>query len=402
MAVPKLNLTPQQQQWFADNTRMQDGKLYQRQPNGSWAQATGPVMLPGSNRPTGGPGGVGNGGAGTIGVSLPIVGGGADRPTIPGGASGPGGATFRPGTPAPPIAGSGLGASFTPPPTPAPATPPTPTPTPTSTPTPPPTTPTPDDDGIMDAIMDALKKYGSSPALAALGKMIADWRVGRQEGRKEEQSAANQNNTTNILRNNSAMTGINADILQRNYLGENYDRNADNAVRGGYLQGVEDINIPRPAGVPTRNITGGLRPSAFVNRKEVGAALEKEAMTELLDPTRMANDPRPATKRLPAVPVLPDKIDVPEPGAFDTALDWIGMGASTVPFITALIDAASKPPKATTPTANDLPIVPPDPLRPNIPQINLGDAPLDPYGTQGLIDTLQRRKRGPGAYFPTL
>jgi hypothetical protein len=286
--------------------------------------------------------------------------------------------------------------TFGTPTTPAPDTPPTPASTPVSGATPGTATPPPaaDDDGIMDAVMDALKKYGSSTAVAAFGKMIADWRTGRQEGRKDELDAAAKDNQQNLSRYIAGVNSNTQDLNQRIYLGDNYDRNAKNAIKGDYMQGVEDINIPRPEGVSSRNITGGLRPSAFPNRKAIGDAMEKEAMTELLDPTRVASDPRPGTKRLPALPTMPDKIDVAGPGWLDSVLDYAGMGASALPFIQALIkETTPKPAPATTPST----IAAPDPLVPQIPTINTGETTVDPNGS--LIDTLRRRRTGAGSYF---
>ena len=123
-------------------------------------------------------------------------------------------------------------------------------------------------------------------------------------------------------------------------------------------------------------------------------------MTELLDPTRMASDPRPATKRLPALPELPALQEVEGPGTLDAILSSLGYASAAGPLIDALLKANT--PAPATPTVNDLPITPPDPLIVTAPDIDLGNAPLDPNAdtrTQGLIDTLGRRRTGRGAYF---
>src|SRR6187402_79590 len=125
MAKSLTDMSPaERQQYFASVVRIQDGKQYNNV-NGQWVEVPYGSPLPpqrgsGSHVSFGG-GGPGSGG---IGVSLPLFGAGAERPTTPGGgATGPGGATFRPGTPTPPIAGSGLPTtSFGTPATPAPDT----------------------------------------------------------------------------------------------------------------------------------------------------------------------------------------------------------------------------------------------------------------------------------------
>jgi len=249
--------------------------------------------------------------------------------------------------------------------------------------------------GITGAILDSLKKYG--PAIAAGSKIVTDLSTGRAQGRRDESAAAFNANQQNTARYLADLNATNADLLQRKYLDDQYQTKAQNAIRGGYFQGVEDINIPRPEGVPTRQITGGLRPSAFSNRKEVGAAMEKEAMTELLDPMRVASDPRPTERRLPALPKVPEMLEAPGPSAFDSILQGLGYGLSGTALINEILKANK--PEPDPPTWRDLPITPPSPLQPNLPQISLGDAPLDPNGS--LIDTLKRNRTGTGNWWGT-
>lgn len=60
--------------------------------------------------------------------------------------------------------------------------------------------------------------------------------------------------------------------------------NRRNALAGGLLEGIEDISFDRPAGIPSRGPSGGLRPSAILNRDELGAFIREQAMRDLVNP----------------------------------------------------------------------------------------------------------------------
>jgi hypothetical protein len=422
--MPQLNLSTQQRQWLAENTRTQDGKLYQKAPDGSWQEMQPGQSVPIPNFRSGSNVTFNFGGGNTpnVGVRLPLFGAGGDvgGRGIPGSGLPP--VTFRPPVQTPPAAGaSGPGGSSglpvtapgTLPPL-GPGVPLTPAPEPpgsgqvTQTPTAAATTPsTPSrlpkiggaaaagtGAGITGAILDSLKKYG--PAIAAGSKIVTDLSTGRAQGRRDESAAAFNANQQNTARYLADLNATNADLLQRKYLDDQYQTKTQNALRGGYFQGVEDINIPRPEGVPTRHITGGLRPSAFSNRKEVGAAMEKEAMTELLDPMRVASDPRPTERRLPALPKVPEMLEAPGPNAFDSILQGLSYGLSGTALINEILKANK--PEPDPPTWRDLPITPPNPLVVQGTPVNLGDAPLDPYSP---LDTLRRNRTGAGNWWGT-
>ena len=53
------------------------------------------------------------------------------------------------------------------------------------------------------------------------------------------------------------------------------------SLRGRLIQGLQDASFQRPAGVPTRHLTGGLRPSAIVGKDEFGRQMTADAQSRL-------------------------------------------------------------------------------------------------------------------------
>lgn len=89
------------------------------------------------------------------------------------------------------------------------------------------------------------------------------------------------------------------------------------AVRGGLLAGLDDYHVTRPSGVTSGMATGGLRPSAIVNGKAMGAGFQKDALARLLAESSLVRD-------------TPALTPIPEAGKFDKFLniiDFIGSGA---------------------------------------------------------------------------
>src|SRR5689334_15726705 len=98
---------------------------------------------------------------------------------------------------------------------------------------------------------DTLTKYG--PALEDFSTVAGNIAAGRASGRLSEADYGLQRQTA--IQN-----------ARRAALGE--------ALRGGALQGVQDVNFSGlPYGVTVPEQTGGLRPSAITNRDQIGKSI---------------------------------------------------------------------------------------------------------------------------------
>jgi len=143
---------------------------------------------------------------------------------------------------------------------------------------------------------------------------------GRAAGRAEEANYDLDYDRLALLRaqqeSQRAREGVDADLAQRRYQNENYQRNAGNAVRGGYLQGVQDVNIQAPSTIPRANITGGARPSAILNARQMGQQIQGQALEALAQPQNTS--PLPSYNPAP----LPSLSTPPRPGPIDTGLNW--------------------------------------------------------------------------------
>ena len=103
----------------------------------------------------------------------------------------------------------------------------------------------------------------------------------------------------NISRYLALMQGINTDLAQRRYNSSEYQRNAGNAARGSYMEGVQDFNVTPPPGVNMGTVTGGARPSAIVDKEGLGGLLRRQAVAQMVTP--QGNN----LGGLPSLPVLP-------------------------------------------------------------------------------------------------
>lgn len=129
-----------------------------------------------------------------------------------------------------------------------------------------------------------------APTLSALSS-------GRAAGRQSEDAANIVYDAANVRRSESAQ--------------DNYQRNLQNALRGGLLQGVQDSTIEAPAGIPMGKISDGLRPSAILGREDIGKNLQAAATKNLLGMDESGETNTPAmTPR-------------PESNAFDTTLNTL-------------------------------------------------------------------------------
>lgn len=143
------------------------------------------------------------------------------------------------------------------------------------------------------------------PALGILGTTAGDASAARGQGRVDQQTA-------DIQRNNAIINQIQADLAQKRYTQSNYQTGANNAVRGGLLTGLNDVNITGlPAGVHMPTITGGARPSAIDNKVGIGQLLERHGIDQMNAPGA----------GLPAIPQLPAQ---PQAGKLDKFLNIFG------------------------------------------------------------------------------
>lgn len=88
------------------------------------------------------------------------------------------------------------------------------------------------------------------------------------------------------------MKQLEMDLVQRRFVEDLYDTNVRRSVYGGLLNGIEDVNIQAPAGIPMGNVTGGLRPSAIQNRQQIGEMMQRRSLPELANPTNVAGAPQ--------------------------------------------------------------------------------------------------------------
>lgn len=74
------------------------------------------------------------------------------------------------------------------------------------------------------------------------------------------------------------------DLTRRQFANDSYDRDFRNAIRGGFLSGVQDVDIQAPDGIPMGSVSGGLRPSAILDKEKIGNRVRQDALRGLLNP----------------------------------------------------------------------------------------------------------------------
>ena len=174
---------------------------------------------------------------------------------------------------------------------------------------------------------------GWLPALSAGSRIVGAAAQGREDARTNQANYAQNYDMEERARANTELSAAQTDIAQRRYLDDLYAAKTKQAIRGGLLQGVEDINIQRPAGIPGGNITGGLRPSAITNRQQIGDTIQRDALLELMNPTKVGgiggdHDGSAGSGYLPSLPKLGPPSTPSQPGKLDTGLDLISLGLS--------------------------------------------------------------------------
>lgn len=173
----------------------------------------------------------------------------------------------------------------------------------------------------------AASSSGWLPALSSVGKVVQGAVKDRQAARQGQADYNLQYDAEERARQETALRGVQTDLDQRRYLDDLYQQKTREAIKGGLLQGLQDINIQRPAGIPSANITGGLRPSAITNRAQIGDALQRQALVELMNPTQMAGG---TSRELPSIPKLGPMSPVSTPNGVDTGLNLAGLGLNFI------------------------------------------------------------------------
>ena len=190
--------------------------------------------------------------------------------------------------------------------------------------------------GLGSGILDRLK---TPEGLFDLGQGLSGMLAGRAAGRTGE---ANYLLDRNVLeqagqrsQQDALLQAILADLQQRQFAGQDYQRNVSNALQGGLLQGTQDADISGlPEGVQMGQVSGGLRPSALAGRENLGRLMRANAMESLMNPASASSiNYGPASQAnpggpnaLPQISVLPQQqLDsAPEPGILDRILSIAG------------------------------------------------------------------------------
>lgn len=176
------------------------------------------------------------------------------------------------------------------------------------------------------------------PQLLDVGGLLAGGLAGgREAGRAAEQDANQTDFDNQSSQYRNALAGTNIDLERRKFQADNYDRQSHNATRGGLLQGLQDVSIQAPAGIQMGTVTGGLRPSAIQGKNEIGAALQRNAMIDLLDPTKVNGG-----QSLPDMPTAPTYTPGPRATGLDTGLNAANLATSGISLIQDLINKSRR------------------------------------------------------------
>ena len=171
---------------------------------------------------------------------------------------------------------------------------------------------------------------------------------GRTQGRAAESAAANTYDRLALARYQAGLEGTSADLNQRQFLANDFQRQTQNALRGSLLQHAKDFSITPPPGVQMGTVRGGLSLDALPDRSMIGKALEDQALLELMHPTQPGSAPATglSQRRLPSLPTLPDLTETPSAGRLDTGLNWANLLGAALPYVTGALGGATPNPSA--------------------------------------------------------
>jgi len=166
------------------------------------------------------------------------------------------------------------------------------------------------------------------PFIIMAGTMAASAAANRSKGRAEEASYLQKRDAAELERaqeeRREQAAQADREIVQRQKERDLRMQDADQAVRGGKLQGTKDIEF---SGIPDYiksrmpTVTGGARPSAITGKEEIGKALQERAMSDLLAGKKF---------EAPALSGVPGMSTPPQPGKLDKFLNILGTVGSVV------------------------------------------------------------------------
>lgn len=130
------------------------------------------------------------------------------------------------------------------------------------------------------------------------------------------------------------------------------------ALAGGLMQGLQDVNIGRPAGstIPTFNVSGGLRPSAMGQQaRDAGGEMSRVALMNMLSggPAPIAMGPQ---ADLGPGYQTPAEVPLPQAGPGGTLLGGLGLGGSLLGGLAEILKDRQAP------TEQDVVLDQPNPL----------------------------------------
>ena len=165
-----------------------------------------------------------------------------------------------------------------------------------------------------------------APIAGIAGKLFSGASKGRSEGRAAEigvtqdQDAAaldrarlSEQQAARTQRDRYEEAGI--DLDRREYTDKSRSQGYTDRMRGGLLQGLQDFQVQAPEGVQVGQISGGLRPSAILNKEALGRDMERGAIQRGLEGPNFSPVERMAT------PTVPGLSELPKAGKLDSFLN---------------------------------------------------------------------------------
>jgi hypothetical protein len=165
------------------------------------------------------------------------------------------------------------------------------------------------------------------PAIAGIaGKLFSGASQGRSEGRAaeigvtQEQDAATLDRARLAEQQAARQQGTNLDLAgldleRREYTDKARSQGYNDRARGGLLQGLQDFEIEAPEGITVGKISGGLRPSAILNKEALGRDMERGAIQRGLEGPQFAD-----VERVDG-PAIPGLSELPKAGKLDSFLN---------------------------------------------------------------------------------
>ena len=160
------------------------------------------------------------------------------------------------------------------------------------------------------------------PFIVMAGMAAASAAKGRSEGRKAEAEYLQKRDAAELERAEVERKGqldkAALELNQQTTSNNLRSQDTDQAVRGGALQGIKDVefnNLPDYIRSRMPTVTGGARPSAIVNKEAIGKTLQEQAMSNLLSGRKFEN---------PTLAPVPGMSTPPQPTGLDKFLNIVG------------------------------------------------------------------------------